>query len=275
MNYINKRIYLAIFILILITTLLFNVNGLADNRKDEQELLSQIEAGDNLEVITIKNYDITGDRINDKIALIGERSFKESTFTDYLIIAVLDGKTNNILQASYNNFAGYKPELVIRDFNGDKVNDVLISVSSGGSGGFDYHLITTFNNNKVVTLFSDDNNRGVRVKGKYIDSFKAVLDFENLVDDVSIDLSFNRENYIKNEIYTEGGALLKETAPYSYPFSKLEAVDIDNDGTYELKGYQKIIGTDITDTISGLETIWKYKNNKWIIEDYSIQYFYK
>ena len=54
--------------------------------------------------------------------------------------------------------------------------------------------------------------------------------------------------------------------PHSYPFSNLEVIDYNQDGKYELRGIQKIIGAYGADTISEVESVWSYEEGWNILE---------
>lgn len=50
----------------------------------------------------------------------------------------------------------------------------------------------------------------------------------------------------------------------------ISPIDYNGDGTYEICGYQRIIGSCNADTISEVESLWKYENGKWKIS--TLQY---
>jgi len=50
--------------------------------------------------------------------------------------------------------AGYNPRLFLGDFTGNKVNQILISIDSGGSGGIMYHFVYSYINNVAQIIFN-------------------------------------------------------------------------------------------------------------------------
>ncbi|WP_018249866.1 hypothetical protein [Orenia marismortui] len=243
---------------------------------DKKALLAQLNLGEQTEIIESKAVDVTGDGNKDNVILLGSKlDDNKSTFRDSLLIIVQESKKQKYLKATYDNFSGYEPKLTIKELTGDKVADVMVSANSGGSGGIYHHLIASFKDGKAKVIFDADNNQGVKVSGQFIPNFKAKLNFIDLQKESILDISINKENYIKQKIYDKKGNLIKRILirPYANPFSKLETVDYDHDGKYELKGIQQIVGSSNSDKISKIESIWSYHNNKWILKEVSYNTF--
>ncbi|QXM05616.1 VCBS repeat-containing protein [Crassaminicella indica] len=215
-------------------------------------------------VVDYKLEDVTGDNIKDNVILVGTKTVSD-IFCDTLTVVVQDGKTKEYSKATYKDFRGYqdKEMLFIGDFTGDKVKDVMVSASTGGSGGIVDHMIATFKDNKPSVIFTDKENAGIDINGKYIDGYKAEIEFKDLNKKVLLDVSASKDMYIEQGIYDKEGKLLQKVEPWIYPFSQLEPIDYNRDGTFELKGYQRIVGTSNADTISHVESILKFENDKW------------
>ncbi|MBM7854023.1 hypothetical protein JOC37_000395 [Desulfohalotomaculum tongense] len=248
----------------------------ANTQNDEFKIgnkftVSDLKMGDKAYVVDYKSEDVTGDNIKDNVILVGTKEISD-IFCDTLTVVVQDGKTKEYSKATYENFSGYQDEemLFIGDFDGDKVKDVMVSAPTGGSGGVVEHMIAAFKDNKPHIIFTDKENTGVDIAGKYIDGYKVEIEFKNLNKKIALDVSANKKSYKEEGIYNDNGKLLKELKPWINPFSKLEAIEYDGDGTFELRGYQKIAGSCNADTISYVESILKFENNKWNTKE--IQY---
>lgn len=236
---------------------------------DQKALIMKLNLKENAEIILVKSVDVTGDGVKDRIVLIGERIDEQSKFFDNLIVGVQDGKSEEYSKATYQNFSGYEPEMIFKDFSGDKIKDVMVTADAGGSGNVANHLIASFKDNKPKVIFDEKNNKGVTVSGSFIQEFKARLKFEDIKKEGVLDLSANREEYIKQNIYNKDGQLVNKMkiTPYSNYFSNLEAIDYNGDGKYELKGYQKVVGAYNADKISELKSIWEYQDGKWNLKE--------
>lgn len=231
----------------------------------EKFTVADMKMGEKAYVIDYKLEDVTGDKIKDNIVLVGTKEDKKGMFVDNLNVIVQDGNSKKYTKATYEYFGGYDCEdmMFIGDFNGDKVNDVMVSAPTGGSGGIVEHMIATFKDHKPSVIFTDKENEGVRIDGKYVDGYKAEVEFKDLNKKIELDVSANKEVYKKIKIYDNNGKVLEEVKPWIYPFSKVEPIDYDCDGLYELHAYQRIVGGWNADTISYVESILKFENNKW------------
>ncbi|MGM0471822.1 MAG: hypothetical protein ACQEQI_06025 [Bacillota bacterium] len=270
-----KHLKKATILVMIVATLLMSVgcnqsaNLKEDSSINRQDLITQLNLDEEIEIILSKSEDVTGDEVKDKIILTGKRAAEKSPFFDDLTIVVQDGESKEYSQATYENFSGYEPKILIKDFSGDKVGDVMVTASSGGSGGIVNHLIATFQDNQAQVIFDDQDNQGVKVAGTFMPDFKAKLKFEDINKEAILDLTFNKDKYIKRRIYNEDGLLVKrmKITPYSDPFSSLEAIDYNGDGTYELRGHQRIVGAYGADKISEVESIWQYQDNNWDLKE--------
>ncbi|TDX46769.1 hypothetical protein [Orenia marismortui] len=276
-NY-NKILIIILSILIIMALTSCSQEKRSNNQLniDKKALLTQLNLGEQTEIIESKAVDVTGDGNKDNVILLGAKSDdSKSSFRDNLLIIVQESKSKKYLKATYNNFSGYEPKLTIKELTGDKVADVMVSANSGGSIGIYHHLIASFKAGKAKVIFDANNNQGVKVSGQFIPNFKAKLNFIDLQKESLLDISINKENYIKQKIYDKKGNLIKRILirPYANPFSKLETVDYDHDGQYELKGIQQIVGSSNSDEISKIESIWSYHNNKWILKEVSYDTF--
>lgn len=229
--------------------------------------VERLALGDNAYVIDYKSADVTGDEVKDDIILVGNKMQKEDIFSESLNIVVKDGKSNEYSKATYENFGGYEGALYVEDFSGDNINDVMVSAGTGGSGGINEHLIATFKDNNPMVIFDNKDNEGVKTEAKFIDDFKVEINIENINQKAIIDVSVNKDQYIEDGLYDKNGKVLKDSEPFSYPFSLVEAKDYNGDGTYELIGHQRVVGLYNADTISHIDTVWSYKNSKWTVEE--------
>ena len=269
-NWDQSKIIKSLLIISLILVGVFlDYNRNIDVASSHSSLINELNLEENIEIIESEKKDVTGDQVEDKILLTGIRADKNSVFFDHLTVVVRDGKKDEYLKATYKNFSGYEPKLMLKDFSGDQIADVMVKSRTGGSGGIVDHLIATFSEGESKVIFDSQDNKGIEVTGQFLPNFKAKLEFKNHNKQVTLDLSFNREKYIKNKIYNQQGLMIKRKLirPYSYPFGKLEVIDYNRDGTYELKGYQKVVGAYGADKISELKTIWRYEEEDWQLEE--------
>jgi len=89
-------------------------------------------------IVAFAQGDVTGDGVSDNVYLTGVRT-PDSPFIQQITLVV---------------HAGYNPRLFLGDFTGNKVNQILISIDSGGSGGIMYHFVYSYINNVAQIIFN-------------------------------------------------------------------------------------------------------------------------
>lgn len=216
-------------------------------------------------IIDEQKADVTGDGYKDTVYLIGKKTSSSSIYVeDMMLKIIVGGNTSRVIEVGLGNLSGYDGKLFLGDFTGDKIADIMVSAATGGSGGIIENRIATINSYYTGKLiFNSKNNLGLNFSGKFIDGFKADLKEANYDLEMTIDLLAFKDEYIKDKIYNEYGKVLKNIEPWADSYSKLEPVDYDGDGIYELQGYQVISGVYHANRISNVESTWKYGNGKW------------
>ncbi|TWH51956.1 stalk domain-containing protein [Sporomusa sp. KB1] len=214
-------------------------------------------------ILDTLEVDVTGDGIADKIYLAGHKIPSNLPAAKDLSVTVKSGADESLTTYWLDKVGGYQPHLFAGDFTGDKIADVYVETASGGSGGWSYHNIVSFNGSEPKELFGIKDNNANNITGKFVDGWKVAL--TNTTDEttLTVGVSERREDYLRLGIYDKEGKVQKETQIMSAPFIKLEPIDIDNDGVYELKGMQSLSGAYRADRLAEVETILKYTGINW------------
>ncbi|MDG0810580.1 hypothetical protein [Cohnella rhizosphaerae] len=84
-------------------------------------------------LLDAKQGDVNGDGILDNVYLYGNQS--DGPFADHITLIVQDGRSNRSTAVNLPNNAGYNARLFLGDFTKDRVQDILVSIDTGGSGG--------------------------------------------------------------------------------------------------------------------------------------------
>jgi len=226
----------------------------------------------NTYIVDVQQGDVTGDAANDTVLLVGQKENPNDTRYSQLNVVVRDGKTGKFSalndQQTKGYLSGYEPKLFLGDFIGDKLKDTMVTVATGGSGGVYSHLIATWKNNKPAVIFGEKENQGVKIKGKFLDGFKAELTSETLQKTFIVDVSAFKKSYVEGKIYSPSGKYIYQDSSeyqiFSDPFSSLIPVDNDNDGVYELAGEQYVWGPAHIYGVTDVDSIWKYQRGKWV-----------
>ncbi len=256
--------------------LLFAQTGAGANPQDYQvgQKLSVpgLQLPEDTYILNVQKADVTGDGAEDTVILIGQPLKDNPSFYNMVNVVVRDGKTEAFSALSpmqvKDYLQGYQPSMFLGDFTGDKLKDVMVTVATGGSGGTSNHLIASWLNSKPVVIFGENDNMGLKIKGRYLDGFKAELHSEVLKKTFIVDVSGYKKQYIDAKIYApDGKYIYQDRSIFSDPYYSLVPVDVENDGVYELRGEQNVWGPIHIFTILTANSTWKFKDKKWIPVD--------
>ena len=223
-------------------------------------------------IVAYARGDVTGDKIPDNIYLTGIKTL-DSPFIQNITLVLQNGSTGEFNSIALSDNAGYNPTLFLGDFTGDRVNDILIGINSGGSGGIMYYYIYSFNKDKVQLLFdfnvyNDQYNYSVTYK----DNYKVEVISKENSEKYIIDISTRDAEYL-NEIYDKNGKLKSPIEGFVNPLSGLYPVDFDANKVYELLAYQKIAGRYNADSLGYVLNTLKFSNNKFILDNQNVAIF--
>ncbi|WP_186431475.1 VCBS repeat-containing protein [Clostridium sp. BSD9I1] len=223
-------------------------------------------------VVAYATGDVNGDRIPDNVYLTG-RKMPDSPFIQNITLIIQDGTTGRAKGIHLSENAGYNPTLFLGDFTGDGVDDILVSINSGGSGGIMYHYIYSFANNVAKLLFDfNAYNEEYNYDITYKDNYKVEVISENNNEKYIIDISTRGEEYL-SEIYDENGKLKQPISGFVNPLSGLYPVDFDSNGVYELLAYQKIAGRYNADSLGYVLNTLKWKDNRFVLDNQNVAIF--
>ncbi|WP_409174532.1 hypothetical protein [Brevibacillus fortis] len=128
----------------------------------------ELKPKENTYVLDYKMADVNGDSIEDKVILVGTKEMIDGTldaYADNLSIVVQDGKNQGYVKydwlfkgedGSLHGELGREPNLIIGDYTGNKVNDIIVTAPQGGNGGNVDHLVLALEENKLKMVFADN-----------------------------------------------------------------------------------------------------------------------
>ena len=223
-------------------------------------------------IVAYARGDVNGDRVPDNIYLTGIMT-SDSPFVQDITLVIQDGMTGRFTSILLKENTGYSPTILLRDFTGDGVSDILIGINTGGSGGIMYYYIYSFINNTPRLLFDFDvYNQQYEYQVNYKDNYKVEVISEKNNEMYIIDISNRDEDYL-NEIYDKDGNLKAPIEGFVNPLSGLYPVDFDSNGVYELLGYQKIAGRYNADSLGYILNTLKWKDNMFVLDNQNVAIF--
>ncbi|GEM_PF-1984632 len=213
------------------------------------------------QVLDMQEGDVNGDGVSDRVYLIGHKQEDASSYVDSMKLIVENGTNQKRTDVALDKMGGYQTELLLRDFTGDKTVDALVTAASGGSGGWYYNQVVTLGDTPSIIFGEKENNRD-SISGQFLDGFKVEIN-DSIGSGVIMDVHDRTADYLRLGLYNEEGKLQKQTNLMVTPFGRLEAVDVNNDGIYELKGIQRISGAYNADGLANVETVLSYTGGFW------------
>ncbi len=233
---------------------------------NEQDHMTAVQDDiDKTYILDLKREDVNGDRIKDEVVLIGKKPFGEaSPFVDRISLIIRDGKIGVKTRIPLKDNAGYHPTLFLGDFTRDKVKDILVSMDTGGSGGFTINYAYAFLNNQPKELFNYTKfNDTYKYDVIYRNDYKVKVISKNLKKRYLLDISYKDRRYL-SEIYHRNGKLKRPVWGEVIPLGGLYPIDINRDGTYELLAFQRIIGLFNADTLGFVQTTLRWKGRGFL-----------
>lgn len=213
-------------------------------------------------IIDAQTGDVSGDGQADTVYLIGRYERPGANFAGHLQLVVYNPTSQTYQSQDLDDLGGYQPKLFLGDFTGDKCSDIWVQAPTGGSGGIVENRIVTWSRHQPQLVFGKNDNAGIQLTGKFIDDFKLELKNPASHTTLTLDLSNKKQQYVREGLYTENGKLQKNTKAMLYPLY-LEAIDRNHDGTYELRGTQRLSGAYGADGLGHIYSLWHYKAQKW------------
>ncbi|MCM3705113.1 MULTISPECIES: hypothetical protein [Cytobacillus] len=202
--------------------------------------------------------DVTGDQKADTVYLKGVYYEEGAAFLKEISLRVKasDGKT---YKAELEG--GYEPHIQFEDLNHDSINDMYISIPTGGSGGLSNFYLYTLKDFKLIDLSVPD---PLVINSQFENGYKATISIQNTKQSYTFDLRDRSEEYERLGLYVNG-KLSEPTELMVNPYSTLKIIPIE--GKKGLLGVQRISGAFNADTIAFVESFWLYEDGKWILKD--------
>lgn len=212
------------------------------------------KTGKKIYVLDYKRGDVNGDLIKDNIYLVGEKPYGlNSPFVDNITLLIQDGRSKAFYKINLKENAGYNPTIFLGDFTGNKIKDILISIDSGGSGGYAFYYIYSYINNEFLKIFDHEiYNKKYTYKVIYKDNYQVEV-IENNSKKYTIDIKYKGKDYL-SEIYYDNGKLKEPIEGWINPLGGLYPIDYQRDGVYEIYLIRRIAGRYNADSLGYVQT---------------------
>lgn len=225
---------------------------------------SQNGLDSNYIILDFKRGDVNGDGFLDSIFLIGKKIDPSSPFVTEIKLVIFNCRTYKYTIISPENDAGYNPTLFLGDFTGNKILDIMISLDSGGSGGYAFYYVYTYRGRKYITIFDSDKfYKEYAYEVDYLDYYAVKVTSIKDKKVFIIDIRNKDEDYL-SKIYDENGKLKQPTKGAVMPLGGLYPIDFRRNGVYNLYAMQRIIGLYNADGLGLVETSLEWKDREFV-----------
>jgi hypothetical protein len=223
-------------------------------------------------VIDSKKGDVTGDGAIDTVSLTGHKT-EDSPFWQNITLVIQDGKTNVRERYPLKENVGYNPTLFLGDFTGNQVEDILVVIDTGGSGGTIYAYVFAFLDGNIRQVFDVDAfNERYKYEVNYEDDYKVIVTSQTPQKVYTLDLTYKGKEYLA-EIYNPDGTLKEPIEGWVNPLGGLYPIDFDRDGTFELQAVQGIAGRYNADGLGYMQNVLKWDGQEFAPDRQSVAIF--
>ncbi|MTV48284.1 VCBS repeat-containing protein [Heliobacillus mobilis] len=220
-------------------------------------------------MIVKKWADVNGDHIADLVSLVGTSAGDRSGAFSKITLVIEDGLTKATYKYPLPFKNGYTPMLFLGDFNKDLISDILVNISTGGSGGLFWNALYSFRYNQLTSLFDIEKfNQGLQLQVIYREDYRVVVASSDRTQTVTLDVSNRKEYY--TDIYSPNGKLRKPVNGQVLPLEIINPIDLNRDGTFSLLANQRIIGIANADTLGYVQSTWDWYGTSFRLRNYSV-----
>lgn len=224
-------------------------------------------------ILDQKYGDVTGDGIIDTVLLTGRMS-PDSPFIQDVTLIVQDGRSMQSYPILFPIRMGYHPTLFLGDFTGDGIDEILVRMDSGGTGGLTYDYLYSFVQYQAKKLFdSQQFSQQTSYQVDYLDHYRVNVRNLKTNQSLILDITWKGKEYL-DEIYDSSGKLKAPIRGDVNAIGGLYPIDFNRDGIYDLLGYQRITGRYNADGLGDLQTVFSWNGTRLAPERQQIAIFF-
>ncbi|EGT3617456.1 hypothetical protein FHH43_14715 [Clostridium perfringens] len=215
-------------------------------------------------ILDVKVGSVIKEYSEDKVILVGTYYQKGSNFVENVEI-VIDPECGDGLITTKVEYAGYKLELFLGDFNNDGLDEIMLRGEYGGSGGYAIASIYQFKDGKLKEIFSPE-----MFSEKYSFTAEYLPDKKVKVSSIPLKEKFifcidNKPKIYLDMIYDKNGKVKYNVTPTVSAINDAFPIkSIYSDNPY-LFIRQRVIGVSNADTIGYIESFVNLADNNIMI----------
>ena len=187
-----------------------------------------------------------------------------SVFDDALILSIEDEHGEKTL-FDLEGIAGYEAGFTAEHFIDRHKFEIFLSMDSGGSGGYGYYYVISFDGRDARVIYDSDKDAlPSLVTGSFVDGYRCVVRTHGKEDHAAIDLSPHKAEYDREGVYDPAtGKLLKPVDIWAGTYGDMIAMKPLLGGTSSLKGIVSYSGLYHADKLLTVTITQSYDRGRW------------
>lgn len=179
----------------------------------------------------------------------------------YLTVQTLDGTFKDETRLSKY---GIDPNVGLFDITANGVQDILVSMQSGTSGGYYIYYVYSYINNKLTKIFDSlQFSNDVKYDVNYLDNYRVqvkggIMNYEYFIDIEQRDPLYLEKLY-------DGCKLKKPTKGSVSGIVNLYPITITNNNIFQIHFISRILGVDVDDDLAGLVYVIAWTDKGFVV----------
>lgn len=203
----------------------------------------------------------------DRVRLLALRKM-DGIYDRTLLFEVTPAEGEPFLVHLPEEIKSYESKMQLCGFTSRNKSEILLFAQTTIEKDADRLLIVEVKDGKGNVLYDSASAGLPTMRGKFFDDYRTEIYVEETGNRILIDLFSRKSFYDRRRVYNaNSGRLRSPITVWRKRFSRLEAVDTDNDGIFELKGVIDLHGAGKLDLIAYLDFTLKYVDGKWLVLD--------
>jgi len=229
------------------------------------------ELGENAAILDRRQGDVNGDGMAETVLLIGvQPDGPQGLFCRDISLLIQLPCWDYCACVPLGSSTGYGPTLFLADFTGSGFEDIMVSIDSGGSGGYAYYYIFSYANCRLEKLFDFEMfNAASQYRVEYADDYRVNVISERTQQLWPLDISCRDAQYL-SEIYSPAGELLSPLCGSVMPLGLLLPQYDRFSGCMSLQAMQSITGMYAADVLGYVYTTCRWEGRGFVAEDTAV-----
>jgi hypothetical protein len=225
------------------------------------------QLGPNAAILDSRAGFVSGSVVPEDVYLIGVKPEGPTSLFAENITLVIAQRCSNYCTVTPLNQSGYEPRIALVDLTGNGIDNIYVSIASGGSGGMAFYYIYSYEGCRLRLIFDyEDFNESSLYTVEYKDNYMVQVTQVGTGQSWLISLRCRDRNYLC-EIYNPDGTLKAPITGWVNPLGGLQPRLAYHGRHYDLWADQSIAGRYNADGLGTVFTHLVWQNGAFVVSD--------